>query len=86
MCVLPSECFGEPAGSCPGKTKSKFSIIFEITTRTVYQLASVGTICRTVTTGKDLTLSCVPEGDASEKDDLTGGKSWPNYDVCNMIL
>lgn len=52
----------------------------------MYQLAFPGTTCRTLTTGKDLTVNCVLEGDAAEKDDLTCGKNWPNYDVCNTIL
>lgn len=52
----------------------------------MHQLAFPGTMCRTLTTGKDLTVNCVLEGDAAEKDDLTCGKNWPNYDVCNMIL
>jgi len=41
----------------------------------VYQLAFLGTTCRTVTTGKDSTVSCVLEGDASEKDVLTCGRN-----------
>lgn len=41
----------------------------------MYQLAFLGTICRTITTGKDLTVSCVLEGGTSEKGDLTCGKN-----------
>lgn len=66
------------------KLKSKSIAIFKIITGIVHQLAFPGPMCRTVTTGKDWTVSCVLERDASEKDDLACGKNWLNHDVCNI--
>jgi len=50
-------------------------VIFEISTRAVCQLAFLGTICRTVTTGRDLTVYFLHGEGASEKDNLTCGKT-----------
>lgn len=50
-------------------------MIFEISTRAVCQLAFLGTISRTVTTGRDLTVYCLRGQGASEKDDVICGKT-----------